>query len=298
MKNKRIIEFDSKERILEKARNYVDSVELFFEEGDKAISLLLKAMRYADKDLRREIIFLLGSFAKEAVAWPLYDLLCDESEDEDVRNHAAIQLSVIGPFLKDPQALLDRLLKDMESPDPELRLHATFAVGWRGNFEAAIPLTERLYDSDIQVQQTAVNALCNLRDDRILNLLLERLEHGPIEQKRCILFNLWRFYSKQEEVTNIYLKHLEHENADLRFDALACLRPVSEVREYLEVYQKCLKDEDPRIRRLALNRLAEEGGSGLLNLKAEIEALIEDPNMEVKKAALETLRMLRKNKSI
>lgn len=298
MKNKRIIEFDSKERILEKARNYVDSVELFFEEGDKAIPLLLKAMKYADKDLKREIIFLLGSFAKEKVAWPLYDLLCDKSEDEDVRNHAAIQLSVIGPFLKDPQALLDRLLKDLESSDPELRLHATFAVGWRGNLEAAIPLTERLYDSDIRVQQTAVNALCNLRDDRILNLLLERLEHGPIEQKRCILFNLWRFYSKQEEVTNIYLKYLEHENADLRFDALACLRPVSEIREYLEVYRKCLKDEDPRIRRLALNRLAEEGGSGLLNLKGEIEALIDDPNMEVKKAALETFKILKKNKSI
>lgn len=298
MKKKQIIEFDSKERILEKARRYVDSLELFFEEGDKAIPLLLKAIKYADKDLKREMILLLGSFAKEKVAWPLYDLLCDKSEDEDVRNHAAIQLSVIGPFLKDPRPLMDRLLKDMESSDPELRLHATFAVGWRGNFEAAIPLTERLYDNDIGVQQTAVNALCNLRDDRILNLLLERLEHGPIEQKRCILFNLWRFYSKQEEVTNIYLRYLEHENPDLRFDALACLRPVSEVRECLEVYRRCLKDEDHRIRRLALNRLAEEGGSSLLNFKEEIEALIGDPNMEVKKAALEALKTLKKNKLI
>jgi HEAT repeat protein len=298
MKKKQIIEFDSKERILEKARRYVDSLELFFEEGDKAIPLLLKAIKYADKDLKREMILLLGSFAKEKVAWPLYDLLRDKSEDEDVRNHAAIQLSVIGPFLKDPRPLMDRLLKDMESSDPELRLHATFAVGWRGNFEAAIPLTERLYDNDIGVQQTAVNALCNLRDDRILNLLLERLEHGPIEQKRCILFNLWRFYSKQEEVTNIYLRYLEHENPDLRFDALACLRPVSEVREYLEVYRRCLKDEHHRIRRLALNRLAEEGGSSLLNFKEEIEALIGDPNMEVKKAALEALKTLKKNKLI
>lgn len=63
-------------------------------------------------------------------------------------------------------------------------------MGWEGNTQAAIPLIELLYDSDIRVQQTAVNALSNLRDDRILSLMLERLEHGPLEQKRCILFNL------------------------------------------------------------------------------------------------------------
>jgi hypothetical protein len=34
-----------------------------------------------------------------------------------------------------------------------------------------------------------VNTIANLRDDRILSLMLERLEHGPMEQKRCILLN-------------------------------------------------------------------------------------------------------------
>jgi HEAT repeat protein len=233
---------------------------------------------------------LLGTFAKEKVAWPLCEILSEKSEDEDIRNHAAIQLSMIGPFLKDPQPLTDRLLRDMESSDAELRLHATFAVGWEGNFQAAIPLTERLYDRDTRIQQTAVNALSNLRDDRILSLLLDRLEHGPLEQKRCILFNLWRFYSKQEEVRDIYLKYLEHQDPDLRFTALVCLRPVTEVRKYLEVYRKCLKDKDHRIRELALKRLAEESGSSLSELKEEIKALINDPNMEVKRAALEILK--------
>jgi HEAT repeat protein len=293
MKKNQIIEFEPRERILEKARKYVDSLELFSQGSDRAIPLLLKAIKYADKDLKSEIIIFLRAFAKEEVAWPLYEILSDKSENDKIRNYAAIQLSVIGPFLKNSQPFVDRLLKDMESPDAELRLHATFAVGWEGNFQAAIPLIERLYDSDIRIQQTAVNALCNLRDDRILNLLLERLEKGPLEQKRCILFNLWRFYSKQEEVTSIYLKYLEHEDPDLRFDALVCLRPVTEVREHLEVYRKCLKDKDHRIRKLALKRLDEEAGSCLLELKEEIETLINDPNMEVKKGALE---ILKKNK--
>ena len=72
----------------------------------------------------------------------------------------------MGPLLKDAQSLIDKLLKDIASADRDLRLHATFALGWKGNVEAGIPLIERLYDSDEQVRQTAVNALCNLRDDR------------------------------------------------------------------------------------------------------------------------------------
>jgi Fe2+ transport system protein B len=109
MKKDRVIKFDSKERILQKARSYVESVETFFDESDRAIALLLKAMKLADRDLKREIMLLLGSFAKEAVVWPLYDLMTDPSESEEIRHDAAIQLSVIGPLLKNSQPLVDRL---------------------------------------------------------------------------------------------------------------------------------------------------------------------------------------------
>ena len=290
MKNTHVIEFEPKERILEKAKKYIESVESFLDDGDQAVSLLLKAIKHADRDLKREIMFILGSFAKEEVVWPLYDMMTDPSEMEEVRHDAAIQLSVIGPFLKDPQPLADRLLKEIESSDAERRLHATFALGWEGNSQAAIALIERLYDSDPRVQETSVNALCNLRDDRILDLLVDRLNHGPSEQKRIILFNLWRFYSKREEVAEVYLKYLEHDDPELRFDALVCLGPVTEVREHIEAYRKCPKDEDGRIRELALKRLAEEAGeSGLESLRAEIEALLSDPDMKVKKAALKIL---------
>jgi len=289
-----VIEFEPKERILEKAKKYVESVDLFFEERDRAVPLLLKAMKLADRDLKHQIMFILGSFAKEKVVWPLYDIMTDPSEAEEVRHDAAIQLSVIGPLLKDPRLLTERLLKEIESADAERRLHATFAVGWEGNVPAAVPLIERLYDSDPRVQQTAVNALCNLRDDRILELLSDRLTHGPVEQKRAILFNLWRFYSKREGVTQIYLKYLEHEDADLRFDALVCLLPLVETQDFFDVYRKCLKDQDGRIRELALKRLAEEAGERVLqSLRAEIEPLLDDPDMKVKKAALEILRKTR-----
>jgi HEAT repeat protein len=291
MKKNHVIEFEPRERILEKAKKYVESVELFSEESDQAIAVLLKAVKHAETDLKREIMFVLGTFAKEKVIWPLYDMMTDSSEKEDIRHDAAIQLSVIGPFLKDPQPLVDQLLKEIQSPDPERRLYATLAMGWRGNSPAAIPLIGRLYDADLRVQQMAVNALCNLRDDRILHLLLDRLSQGPLEQKRNILFNLWRFHSKAEEVAEVYLKYLEDENPELRFDALVCMGRVTATRECLDVYRKCLNDKDGRIRELALKRLSETAGDSVLQpMRAEIEALLGDPNMKIKKLAVKMLQ--------
>jgi HEAT repeat protein len=287
-----VIKFDPREKILEKAKRYVDDEAVFLEEREQAVPLLLKALEFGDETLKSEIIFLLGSFAKEEVAWSLYRILADPSQEEELRRDASIQLSVIGPFLKDPQPLVDRLIQDMESGDPELRIHAAFAVGWEGNAQAAIPLIERLYDGEIRVQQTAVSALSNLRDDKIIHLLLERLEHGPLMQKRAILLNLWRFYSKKEEVARVYLQHLGHENADLRFDALVLLGIVAPVEKYFEAYRRCLKDPDERVRGLVLRKLAEEGGARLKEIEEEIASLMDDPDMKVKRAALEALKKI------
>ena len=290
--NKKIIDFESREHLFKKVESYIESIELFLEEQDKAIPLLLKALKYADQELKHEIILLLGSWAKQEVAWPLYEILADTKENKDIRNSASIELSVIFPFLKEPQPLLDRLLEDLKSPHAGLRIYAAFALGWEGNTQAAIPLIELLYDSDIRVQQTAVNALSNMRDDRIFSLMLERLEHGPFEQKRCILLNLWRFYSKHKEVISVYLTYLNHENADLRFNALVLLGSITEAKDYVSVYRRCLRDKDTRIRALALRELNEVNREDLLGLKEEIEEMLSEPDMKVKQAAINILKRL------
>jgi len=119
MRRTRVIELEPKERILQKAKHYIESLDSFFDEGEQAISVLLKALKYADRELKREIMLLLGSFAKEESVWPLYDLMTDPSEDEEIRRDASIQLSVVGSLLKDPQPLLERLLREIESTDAE-----------------------------------------------------------------------------------------------------------------------------------------------------------------------------------
>ncbi|MGZ9260919.1 MAG: HEAT repeat domain-containing protein, partial [Candidatus Binatia bacterium] len=89
-KTTRVIEFDSKQRILEKAQNYVESVDLFIDERDQAIPLLLRALKHADGELKREILFMLGTFANEQCIGPLYEIMTDSAEDDEIRQHAAI----------------------------------------------------------------------------------------------------------------------------------------------------------------------------------------------------------------
>ena len=74
MRKNRVIEFEPKDRILDKAKKYIESVESFLDDRDHGIALLLRAPKRADRKLKREIMFVLGTFAKEEVVWPLYDL--------------------------------------------------------------------------------------------------------------------------------------------------------------------------------------------------------------------------------
>ncbi len=68
MKKSHVIELEPKARILERAKKYVESVESFLDDGDQGVALLLRAMKHADTDLKREIMFVLGTFAKEEFA--------------------------------------------------------------------------------------------------------------------------------------------------------------------------------------------------------------------------------------
>ena len=290
MEKNPVIRFESRERILESARKYVDSVDAFSKRAENGIPLLLKALKYAAADFKHEILLFLVSFAKDEVVWPLVDMMADTSETAELRHDAAAYLSVIGPLLTDSQPLVDRLLNDIESADPERRLNATIALGWDGNSNAAIPLIQTLYDADARVQQAAVNALCNLRDDRILHVLTDRLNQGSSEQKRVILLNLWRFDSKAKQVAEIYLHYLKDEDPDIRFDALVWMGLITETRDQVEAYRTSLSDKESRIRELALDRLTDAGDSVLESLRPEIQKLLEDPDMKIKSAGLRIIK--------
>ncbi|HDH97648.1 MAG TPA: HEAT repeat domain-containing protein [Deltaproteobacteria bacterium] len=285
-----IVPFDSRERLLTQAKEYISNPGLIIAEKDRAIPLLLRVLKLGELKLRRKIILLLGSFAKEDVYWPLYEIMCDPEEPDELRDQAALHLSVIGPFLDDPHALIKKLIADLKNPDTDIKVRAILALGWEGNMGAALSLIECLYDLDEEIQEVAVSALCNLKDSRVIGLLFDRMQHCSLDQKRAILFNLWRFKDKQKEITEIYRKELKQGEPSLRLDILILLGQLDNDMSHKELYRSFLKDPNPKIRALALERL---GAMRSIELE-HVLPFLDDPAMEVKRTAIGIVQSYKK----
>ena len=283
---KRVIAFDPRERALAAVRDYLAEPERFLADQERAIPLLLRAYEAADDARKRDIIGLLGGVSRPEAARALYGILGDPAASEEIRLAAAIQLCVTLPLLTDPVRLIERLLADLRSDSAARRRFAALALGWEGNQRAALALVELLFDPDAEVQQAAVHALANLEDDRALGLLEDRLTHGPPAQQKTILFNLWRFDARREQVAAIYRRFLDHPEAELRHDALELLASVAEPGLLQDARCHALNDASARVRLLALQGLAQTPGRLPATAVARLGDLQRDPHPAVRTAAL------------
>ena len=300
MQDENVIEFRPRKYYLEKAEYYMERLEAFLLEPDAASKILLKALDHAPQELMQRIMLMLGSFAKEAAAMPFFQLMTDPLQADEIRRLAAIELSVLCGHLLNPGPLMEVLKKASQDPDAFSRANALFAMSWKGNNGAALILVDGLYDPDPEVQQAAVHGLANLGDDRVFNLLLDRLRHGGADQKRAILCNLWRFSNLKNEVTAVYRKCLTDPDSDLRWEALIAMDLVEpsegwnseEIEEWTTDYVRCLRDRDHRIRLLAIRRLGKSSTGKLSPHRSEIALLEQDPEPVIRQEARQLLSRL------
>ncbi len=281
----KIIRFDGQERLLTKVRAYLSALDDLVSDGDHGVELLLNAFQIADEDLKVKIVIMLGTVARPRVVWALLDIMRDVYQSENVRQAAAIQISVMGAALEEKDALVAQLLRDLEADVPFVRANAAFALGWEGNLQAAPDLIDCLSDEDIEVQQAAVNALSNLRDESLFVMLAQRLQKGAKEQQRSILYNLSHFPSRYGEAAQICRTFLHHSDPDLRYDALVVLNILSDPAGELAIFEHSLDDADARIRELALMRLSAVERSKLKGIMPKIRRLVSDPQARVRQAA-------------
>lgn len=281
-----VIPFNVQERLLAKVQHYISSVDQLICDGDEAIEVLLAAFAGADEETKIKIVLLLGTLANSKVVDPLLAIMQDNRLGESIRQAAAIQVSVVGGLVIDKDPLVDRLLEVLKSETAFDRANAAFALGWEGNLRAAPQLIECLFDEEGEVQQAAVNALSNLQEDQIFFFLAERLQKSAKEQQRAILYNLCHFSGRHNEISQICKTFVHNSDADLRYDALVVLKTVSEVEDSLELYEHCLKDDDARIRELALTHLAELAPIQLVMIEGAIRTLLTDDFVKVCQAAV------------
>ncbi|MDD3554015.1 MAG: HEAT repeat domain-containing protein [Deltaproteobacteria bacterium] len=279
-----VVVFDPKERIAALVRAYLLDLNRFAREKKEAVALFLRALRILDISVCREIFFVLGAFVKEETAIPIYELMQESDASDEIKDYAAVHLSVIGPFLNHPQQLLSRLLSDVAHGDHERRIRAILAIGWEGNLVAALPLIECIYDDNQEIQEIAIAALCNLHEKRVVRLLMDRLATCSKEVKKVILLNLWRFQETSPEIVALYLKELQFGDEDIKPGLMALLKQF-EMPGYENEFRGLLSHEDQEIRATAVEVLARQG-----RLDAqELRCLANDPAMPVKRAAIKAL---------
>ncbi len=152
----------SGEHKIQSALGYINDIELFLNETDSAMPLLIEVYQKAAADLKDEIIFLLGAFAdREVLTW-LYGVMADPGEEKSARHSASLQISVTAAFMENTEVLAQRLLIDLENPDPTLRRLSVLALGWEGNHQAVTGLMVCQKDSDPVTRKNAAAALGNI----------------------------------------------------------------------------------------------------------------------------------------
>ena len=291
--NQTVIPLYSAERILAKVHAYASRLDLMLQEGDAAAEALDKAFDFADEDLKLKIVLMLGALAGPKVVHPIYRIMVDGTQNETVCHAAAVQLSLIGGSLPDQDALVRGLIAGLHSQDPIVRANAALALGWEGNQPAIGPLVDALEDEDLEVQQAAVTALSNLKDDQFFTLLAERLERAPKEQQRYLLYHLGNFENRILEFIRICMRYLKHSDADLRYDALVALEGTGIDKALIEAGLYCLKDPDARVREQALLSLSRASELSLADIETDLHPLLKDTSPSVRQRLISLLRLKR-----
>jgi HEAT repeat protein len=286
MKKGNLIPLDRSGRLLKKASAFITDLEGFLSDTSGAVKVLLDSLPVADTELILKIIPLLGCAGKDQVLEPLFSLMTAPSSDEQVRRSAAVHLGLAASLSEDPSALKDKLIDNLDHPEPVVRSGSALALGWEGNWPAVDPLITHLSDPDRDVQAAVVAALSSVGDSRVFDILLARLENGTMEQQRSILLNLWRFAERVPHVEDVYVGCMKTIPQELVVDALSGIAVIPLSGTILGVYRQFLADGNPRIRRQILENLYTENPADYDPLKTILHGLLDDKDPRVRQAAI------------
>ncbi len=287
MKTDNLIQFNPSKQLLQKAWNIVNDVEFFLSNANSSVDCLIDALSWADVSLKLKIVPLLGLSGQERVLEPLYGLVVNSRQDERVRQMAAVQLSIaVSRCCNDPSDLRKRLITGLSHQDGAIRENCALALGWEGNIEAVKDLVQCLNDPDRGVQSAAVSALSSVDDDRVFDLLINRLSVGIFEEKRNILLHLWRFARKRSQVASVYIDHLEDLDNDLRMDALFGMAMIPPSSKILDAYRKIVTNEKGAILRRVLENLSGMDPFVTKSFEDVLRNLASDPDARIRQLAI------------
>lgn len=154
----------------------------------------------------------------------------------------------------------EALLRDLDSPDPQVRCLAADAlsrVGEEHRPRAGAALRALLHDEHSQIRYTAALSLGELGDDEALEALIEQVEgdgNPMARQAAVIALGL----IGDARAAPYLIKALKSDNPDVRFQSVTSLMQVSP-EQAKKPLRRALKDEDPEVRAGAVAAMGDLG---------------------------------------
>lgn len=275
--------------LLKKATSLVSNTDLFFSDPQNGVTALLEALPHCRPPLVLKLLPLLGYAGKDRVLWPLYQLIIQPDQDEQVRISAAIQLGTAASLSRDPSTTIMLLMDHLDCSDLSVRSCCALALGWEGNNIAVNHLLSHLDDPDRDFQAAVVTALAAIGSVQVFNMLKDRLKKGSVEEKRSIVLNLWRFMEKTPQVENVYLDIIDPIEPELKLDLITGMGMIPLSDKILVGYRRLLREKDGQIRNQVLKNLSTFDPADYQVLTKMLVELAEDEEDSVRQLAIRLL---------
>jgi HEAT repeat protein len=175
------------------------------------------------------------------------------------------------------------LREGLWSGSRNVRALACHCLGALGCREAADSIAMLLKDPHAGLRIIALKALAVLRADRQAHQMVPLLADDDAGVRRVAVVALGQLHP---EIVTLVLLTARPRTTDLVVRTLTVMRanPFADQRPFIE---RCLKHDSPEVRLAAVTALAAQKGEG--EVVSELAALADDPNVNVRRGALEAI---------
>jgi HEAT repeat protein len=268
--------------------------------GGPAVPRLVKLLREADKDLRRDTLGLLWCIGENARETVPAVIKCLGDSDATVRAQAAITLGGIGGNTKAAASALARALKDN---DADVRVCASTAIldHMRSHQEEALTvLLSCLHVPDAPVREHAARELGWLKKirPRAVAGLRAALKDPDESVRNGVVDSLCHLANQTPVAIPALIVAVEDSCESVRMNAVRSLGDLDKPgKTVLDVMIKALHDPSSKVRIVAAQKLAHFGKDAESAVPALKELLI-DPDPDVQETAKDALSRLGKDEDI
>ncbi|HSE99228.1 MAG TPA: HEAT repeat domain-containing protein, partial [Blastocatellia bacterium] len=229
---------------------------------------LLAALSFADADDLRTLAIVLSWLKGDDVERALSELL----------NRSSIRKEIVEALVRYGDRFIDLFIRQLDSPDPEMRQAAALALGRIGNTRA-VPALIKTLSEDEERAIVIAGALARIGDRRAFEPLLELLRHPDAAVRQAAISALNSV--GHPEMAGRALTLLTDPDSNVRESAVR-LAGYFGYSECIDLVLERCSDEDENVRRSAVEHLAYIEDSRVIPI---LSAALENETPRVRAAA-------------